>query len=457
MKNIKIDLGIYIMLLLFVLVQSCGKKWLEEKPDKSLVVPENINDFQLVLDDYNIFNVNQSIGLGEIAAGDFYITFSAWQSLFTVQEKSAYIWAPTSNFYNGEQSVDWVNAYERILKANIVLDGIAKITPADNEQQDWSNVKGSALFFRAFDFFNLAQEYCVSFNQATANTDLGLPLRLTYDVNIQIKRSTLQQTYERIINDVKASSELLSVKPQHKTRPSKEAAYALLARIYLVMGYYDDAGKYADLVLKIQSELLDYNKLNSSASFPVTRFNREVIFHSLFSYGIFGATKLTVEPGLYSTYSTSDLRKTMFFTSNANGMTFKGNYSGDRSLFGGFAVDEIYLIRAEARARNGAIEDALADLNRLRRSRWRGNYQDLSSEEPKTVLDYVLAERRIELAFRGIRWMDLRRLNKDAQYAVTLTRTLNGITYTLTPGDKRVVFPIDEEELRLSGITQNQR
>ena len=153
MKNIKINLGIYTLLLLFVLAQSCGEKWLEEKPDRSLVVPKKISDFQLILDNHGLFNTNQSIGLGEIAAGDFYITFSAWQSLFTVQEKSAYIWAPTSNFYNGEQSVDWVNAYERILKANIVLDGIAKITPADNEQQDWSNVKGSALFFRAFDFF----------------------------------------------------------------------------------------------------------------------------------------------------------------------------------------------------------------------------------------------------------------------------------------------------------------
>lgn len=455
MKNIKINLGIYTLLLLFVLAQSCGEKWLEEKPDRSLVVPKKISDFQLILDNYGLFNTNQSIGLGEIGAGDFYITPSAWQSLFTVQEKSAYIWAPTLNFYNGEQSADWTNAYQRILNANVVLEAMAKINPVGNENQDWNNVKGSALFFRGFDFFNLAQEYCVCYDSASADTDLGLPLRLTYDVNVQVSRSTLRQTYNRIIDDVKTSAELLNTNPKYKTRPSKEAAYALLARIYLAMDDYNQAGKYADLVLKIQPELLDYNKLNALDAFPFMRFNTEVIFHSVLSYGIFNASRLNVDPALYATYSTDDSRKTLFFTSN--GMTFKGSYSGDKNLFGGLAIDEVYLIRAETNARHGELKAALADLNYLRRKRWRGNYQDLSSANPNAVLDYVLIERRRELVFRGVRWTDLRRLNKEIRYAVTLTRKLNGVTYTLPPGDKRFVFPIDEEELRLSGISQNQR
>lgn len=445
--------GILISLLMFT---SCGKNWLEAKPDKAQVIPKTINDFQSLLDNSTLFNANQSVGLGEIAAGDFYTTFSIWKSLVNVQEKSAFVWADTEGFYIGEPSIDWVNAYQRILNANIVLEGIAKVRPESTEQSDWNNVKGSALFFRAFDFFNLAQEYCVTYSPATSDTDLGLPLRLEYDVNIQLKRSNLQSTYDQIVSDLKTAAELLGTKPLYKTRPSKEAAYALLARLYLAIENYEQAGIYADMALKIQSTLLDYSKLNTTASFPLPRFNAEVIFHSVFSYNILLPTRLIVEPALYDSYVTEDGRKGLF-ANGANGITYKGSYNGDRNMFGGLATDELYLIRSEARARNGQLSLALDDFNLLLRSRWKGIYHDLQSSDPVIVLNYILQERRKELVFRGIRWMDLRRLNKDSRFAVTLKRTINGIIYTLPPNDKKYVFPIDENEVRLSGIQQNER
>jgi hypothetical protein len=451
-------MGFAGMFILFLLVLcSCGKEWLEAKPDKSQAVPKTIKDFQTLLDNSALFNTNQSVGLGEISAGDFYTTFSIWQSLFNIQEKSAYVWADTENFYIGEQSLDWMKGYERILNANIVLEGLKKMKPESSEQEDWNNAKGSALFFRSVDFFNLMQEYCVSYRSATANTDPGLPLRLEYDVNIQLKRSSLQQTYDQIISDLKTAADFLNTKPQFKTRPSKEAAYAFLARVYLLTENYEQAGLYADKALQIQSGLLDYSKLNSAVSFPLARFNAEVIFHSVFNYSILLPTRLIVDPVLYSSYATDDGRRMLFFTNGVNGITYKGSYNGDRSLFGGLATDELYLIRAEVMARNGQLALALEDVNLLLRKRWKGVYPDFQSSDPAVVLRYVLQERRKELIFRGIRWMDLRRLNKDSQFGITLTRTLNGITYTLLPNDKKYVFPIDENEVRLSGIQQNER
>lgn len=445
----------FVMLLL--ILQSCGKDWLEAKPDKSLVVPETIKDYQSLLDNVSLFNTVQASGLGEIGAGDFYITNAGWEGLANQQERSAYVWAPTPDFYGDDVSLDWANAYKRILNANVILAGIEKIKPLESEQQDWNIVKGSALFFRAFDFFNLAQEYCVAYNSSSASTDLGLPLRLDYDVNVKLKRSTLQQTYEQIIKDLESAIDLLATKPLFKTRPSKEAAYALLARVYLTMDNYERAGYYADLALQIQSGLLDYSKLNANATFPVARFNAEVIFHSTFYYGTFIGTRLIVMPDLFNDYDINDCRRTVFFTTNVNGLTFKGSYNGDRNFFSGLSTAEMYLIRAEVKARAGVLPEALADLNTVRKNRWKGAYNDLNSTDQNVVLGYVLKERRKELVFRGIRWMDLRRLNKDSRYAVTLTRTINGKTYTLPPNDKRYVLPIDEEEIRLSGIHQNER
>jgi hypothetical protein len=444
-------------LLFLAIFQSCGKEWLEVKPDKSLIVPKSVEDYQKLIDNSSLFNNGQSIGMGEIGAGDFYLVFAGWESLFNKQEKSAYIWAPTENFYGTEQSVDWVNGYRRILNANVILEGINKVRSTSSEQQSWNNVKGSALFFRAFDYFNLAQEYCIGYDLNTASTNLGLPLRTEYDVNVKVQRSNLQQTYDRIIGDLLLAVDLLGTSPAYKTRPSKQAVYALLARVYLVMEKYQEAGYYSDLALQVQSDLLDYKTLNDKSPYPLERFNVEVIFQSTFFYGTFSTSRLIVKSELYDSYSNNDCRKYLYFMANTYGMTFRGSYSGDRNLFGGLTTGELYLIRAEARVRNNQIELALADLNLLRKKRWKSNYQDLTGNNALNVLKLILQERQRELAFRGIRWTDLRRLNKDDQFAVTLTRTMDGTTYKLLPNDKKYVIPIDEEELRLGGIEQNER
>jgi tetratricopeptide (TPR) repeat protein len=444
---------------LLLVSQSCNDSWLDAKPDKSMVVPKAIADYQALLDNSTqTFNVAQPTGLGEVSAGDFYISFASWSSLFTKQEKSAYVWAPTDRFYEGELSSGWEQGYKRILTANLSLEGIEKIKFTQADRLAWNNVKGSALFFRSFDFFNLSQVYCKAYSPSSAHADLGLPLRVESNVNNQVKRSTVQQTYDQIIKDLKSAGQLLGIAPLSKTRPSKEAVFALLARAYLSMENYDQAEVYADSALQIQYKLLDYSTLNANAAYPIGRFNTETIFHSSFTYGIFNASRLIVEPDLISAYSGDDLRRVVFFKPVANGgMTFKGNYSGDKSLFGGLATDELYLIRAECKARAGDLNAALSDLNKLLRSRWKGKYQDVVSQDQGAVLSVILKERRKELVFRGLRWSDLRRLNRDSRFAVAITRTLNDQVYQLLPGDKRYVLPIPEQEVKLGGILQNER
>ncbi|MBE9603010.1 RagB/SusD family nutrient uptake outer membrane protein [Pedobacter sp. MC2016-24] len=444
----------FFSLLLF---QSCGKEWLDAKPDKSLLIPKSIEEYQALLDNFTVFNSTQVSSLAEIGSGDFFLSTASFQSLFSVQEKSAYIWAPTATFYVGELSGDWAAGYKRILNANLILYGVAQIKPSAAQEQSWREVKGSALFFRAFNFFNLAQEYCVAYVPASASTDLGLCLRLDYDVNIASKRSNLQETYDRILSDLEEAGQLMNANAQFKSRPSKEAVYALMARVYLAMENYERAGYYADLALQIQAGLIDYSKLTAGVSYPISKVNAEVIFQGVFSYGIFTASKLTVVPELFNAYDPKDLRRSIFFTSNANGMTFKGNYSGDKNQFCGLATDEMYLIRAESAARSGHVSAALADLNYLLKNRWMGNYVPINISDPVLVLEYILKERRKELLFRGLRWQDLRRLNRDSRFAKTLSRVLDGNTYVLYPNDSRYVFPLDEEELRMTGIQQNIR
>ncbi|MGY0036939.1 RagB/SusD family nutrient uptake outer membrane protein [Pedobacter sp. NJ-S-72] len=127
-------------------------------------------------------------------------------------------------------------------------------------------------------------------------------------------------------------------------------------------------------------------------------------------------------------------------------------------FFDGLAVDELYLIRAEAYARVGNAASAINDLNVLLKSRWStGKYVDIVATTADDALLKVITERRKELTMRGLRWSDLRRLNKDSKFSKTLSRTAQGITYTLPPNDLRYTLLIPQEVISNSPIAQNPR
>lgn len=437
---------------------SCKKDWLDAKPDKSLVVPSTLKDYQALLDNSsNAFNVDQP-AFGEISSGDFYIQYSNWQSLFTYPEKNCYIWA-SDIFGGGQDYGDWNTPYKQVFYANVVLEGVEKISPATFEQEAWNNLKGSALFYRAYAFYNLVQTFAKPYAKTTAGNDLGIPLRLNSDVKQKSARASVQQCYDQIINDLLQAKELLPIKPEYKTRPSIPACFAMLARTYLSMSDYQRSLAYADSCLKFYSQLLDYNTLDSTSSNPVPLFNVEDIFHSvLLAYYIFDPSNLIVDSSLRQSYTANDLRRCIFFFDNNGYISYKGSYDQTTLLYGGLATDEVYLTRAECYARMGNAALAMNDLNSLLEKRWRtGTFVPLQAGNADEALSIILKERHKELVFRGIHWNDLRRLNSDPHFAITLTRKLDSQSYSLPPGDPRYIFPIPNNEIELSGIEQNPR
>ena len=101
----------------------------------------------------------------------------------------------------------------------------------------------------------------------------------------------------------------------------------------------------------------------------------------------------------------------------------------------------------------------MADLNAVLIKRWKtGTYVNATAASADIALKLILSEKRKELAFSGSnRWEELRRLNDDPVLAVALKRVVNGVEYTLAPASIRYVLPIPDNEIRLSGIPQNQR
>jgi len=244
--------------------------------------------------------------------------------------------------------------------------------------------------------------------------------------------------------------------------PSKQAAYAFLARVYLTMGKYDKATLYADSALRINGKLMDYNTLSTSVTLPFSITNDEIIYQSYLAQANPASNVITtqgysIDTLLYQTYHDNDLRKVLYFQVTGKNINKKRGYSGSILNSNGLATDEMYLIRAEGYARDGLLENALADLNSLLAKRFKmGTFAPITGLGQQQLLDKILLERRKELVWRGLRWNDIRRLNSEGR-AITLTRNLDGKVYTLPPNDKRYALPIPPDVIAFSGIPQNER
>jgi starch-binding outer membrane protein, SusD/RagB family len=450
---------VYHIFILCLGLFSCNKKeFLDEKPRSDLFVPTTLEDFQALLD--NDVAMNLTPVLGELSADNYYILQSSWAPL-TTKEKNAYTWEKDT--YGGEgKVVDWNTPYEQVLYTNVVLDGLKNVARTAENQQRWNTVKGGALFMRAYAFYNLAQVFALPYNAATANTDLGIPLKLSPNVDEKIQRSTLEQTYTQILKDLLEAKTLLpDTISSLRIRPNKPAAFAQLARVYLSMRQYDNAGTYADSSLQLYNALIDYNYRDANSTRPFDKLNIETMYQSKFVEtnvlkGISGSG--LVDTNLYNSYSPNDLRRTLFFYTTPFGrINFKGSYTGLITSFSGLATDETYLIRAECRARAKDVTRAMNDLNTLLQQRWKtGSFVPFTATTWQEALDTILIQRRKELPCRGVRWTDIRRLNLETPN-IKPVRFINNLPYDLPVNSSRYALPIPPDAQQLGNYIQNER
>lgn len=463
--------NLYIVACFFLLIGCSKSEFLGENPNRSQIVPTTLADFQAILDrDIEMNGVGSTArgpvpGIGEAASDSYYVTDADFNGMLQPQIQNYYLWAAKP--YVGDAVYDWDYPYLVIFSTNVVLKGLEDLSPQSVDTRQYNAVKGQALFHRAHAYFQLAQIFAPPYDKDNVAGKWGLPLRLEADLNEHIKRSTLQETYDFIIGDLSEAKSLLTTDVQIRTRPSKQAAFGLLARTYLIMQDYQLAYAYADSCLQLAGNLLDYNEVNGQLPYPFVEGSQErseVIFacnmisRPLMSYP-FRPTFARVDSLLYASYEEHDLRKKVFFNKEKNGVSFKGSYDGREYNFAGLAIDEVSLIRAEAAARLGNTELALDDLNRLKMVRWDKNvtFQPYTANTPEEVLLHVLDERKKELLFRGLRWSDLRRLNLEGRQ-ITIERRINGEIYSLLPNDPRYVYPIPNEVIAFHpDMPQNER
>ena len=324
----------------------------------------------------------------------------------------------------------WQAAYTGISRANNVLAAIP--TVGDLDEGDAGQFRGEALFLRALNYHTLVRWFG------------GVPVvtepTWRIDESVFVARNTQAEVYARIMADLQEAIILL---PGSNTeyRATRHAARALMARVALDMGSYAQARDMASAVITSGAYSLveDFNQLwqveNTSemilsAQYTVNDPNSLAFW--FFTYNLGGRFGFAPTSDLYNAYAANrnpflqgvndrERRNGTIGFDADEGELYGRKYfriaTGDDNV-PVLRLAEMYLIRAEANARLGAApEVVLADVNVVRR---RAGLPDLTAANTTNLLGAILNERRLEFAFEGHRFFDLRRILGPAAAAAFL-------------------------------------
>jgi tetratricopeptide (TPR) repeat protein len=450
----------YCLGVLFI--TGCDKEFLDAKPDKSLLIPSTLEDYEKIIYNEQIMNLFGP-GVSNLCSDDAYISDVVMNGdRLSDNEKKAYVWDNTM-FDAAKVGTDWTECYERIFYANVVLEGLVRLKPTVIDLTKWNKLYGSALFFRALGHYQLLNVFSSIYNETDADSQLGIPLRLSADINDRSGRSTIKESYYAVVSDLQKSISYLDKKVDRASLPDQASSWALLARVYLAMSKFPEASNSANEALNINNALIDYNLLDLNSSKPIpapmpVNNNVEVLFFSQYTgkwrfpdYGY-------VNPDLIALYTPNDIRNKVFFKNvGVNLHQFVGSYNRTALLFNGLTTAEMLLIKAECLIRTGMVIETKQVLSKLQEKRYlKGTAPNLNLLTEKELLQEVLLERRRELVFRDIRWSDMKRLNLEKDFQTTIIRKVNGTEYTLLPNSTMYVLPIPYLlELELNDLTQN--
>ncbi len=356
------------------------------------------------------------------------------------------LYANTQISNNGSISTLWTEHYSSIYQVNNCLEAVPGGTSISETFK--KQLTGELKVVRAYYYFNLV------------NLWGGVPIVTTtdYKINGTLTRSTTDEVYAQIIADLTdAQTKLKANYPSAgHVRPNLYTATALLAKVYLYKGQWQNAYDAADQVIRsgAYSLVTDLARVFLDGS-------AEAIWQ-LPSNGSYYATgdavKFTVTSGLTPVFPVSsfllnafeagDQRKVKWIGTSLAGTTmytFPAKYKNATTAANTPAEDlvvlrlgELYLIRAEAAARLNNTDGAIADLNLIRGRAGLGPTAAVSQID---VLNAIMHERQIELCFEGgNRWFDLKRWGT----AVTVLSAEKPGWQSATP----LVYPIPYSELR---------
>jgi hypothetical protein len=373
----------------------------------------------------------------------------------------------------------WSNAYIAINQLNLILEAIPKVTTLSAATKN--SFEGQASMLRGLLYFELARAFGYEPLVAVKESDRGaVPLMKTGVLDLaqidRLPRASINEVYDFIYADLtNAVTKLATVTTLSTSYANKGAANALFSRVALYRGDYANAIKYANDALASGIGVFQakdaYVPAWRVATHPEAMF--QIVYQANENIGVntslqttyttlvqLGNTATTGGFGdlvptaaLLASFETGDVRRNLY----ERGTAGRGTAEIECTKFFGrtgsvnldnipvIRISEMYLNRAEALALTGKEADALVDVNRIRTR---------AGLDPKTALTgaaliaEIANQRRIEFAFEGHRFFDLKRRGQD----IIKAAPAQNLVYT----DFRILAPIPNREIQAnSSLKQN--
>jgi tetratricopeptide (TPR) repeat protein len=381
----------------------------------------------------------------------------------------------------------WSALYEGIKRANVVIEKVPLIDMNPGLRERYV---AEASFLRGLYYFDLVRAFG------------GVPEVTTTTPETNLRRSTAAEIFSLVISDLGYAADHLPEKsaygPDDAGRATRGAAKALLARVYLFMGDFENAEKYAlEVIISDEYDLepvfADANGKNGEhgveSVFEIGAMEVEGSGGNQYAntQGVRGSPnrgwgfnrpsldlRNSFEPGDPRLDATIiDLGETL------DGILILGDgTTPDQVLENGNVVEvecynqkvwypgnntitqwghnrrliryaDVLLMAAEALNENDNPDDALLYLNEVRRRARQGNESilpDITVTEKSALRNIVLEERRHELALEGHRFWDLVRTGR----AATVLGPLGFVA------GKHELLPIPQNEIDISQGTLEQ-
>jgi len=314
-----------------------------------------------------------------------------------------------------------------------------------------SRLEGEARFVRALAHFYLINLW----------GDAPLVLGTDFTLNNIITKSPMDDVYIQIVDDLSFAKSVLpadfSWSNGERVRLNKFAAEAMLARVYLFTGRWPEAaaeatGLIESTLFQLEPSLDDVFKKNSRETilqlWTDQRPNELLTFYAD-EFG--GPLNGALSEGFVSGFEAGDQRLVKWVELLTFGgqpiyrpLKYRSLSLPSEEYSAVLRLAEQFLIRAEARAKQGDLSGGEADLNVIRQRAGLAEVSGLTSTE---LLQAILLERRSELFTEwGHRWLDLKRTN-----------SAEAILMPIKPGWRKEaeLYPIPESQILTNNIGQN--
>lgn len=468
----------FIVLLLFAVpfMTSC-ENFLSNEPRSSYSNESlGVNEGDL---DEKTYTANEIESLLSGAYGDFKSEYFQldFYLIGEAQSDNAYAGADNPNMFEVEEwrlsatnqlvGRDWGYLYGMVSKTNTVIQHVGNVQGLSEEQR--SRILGEASFIRAWAYFDIVRLWK---NIPIITRDVsGINARNIEEVYAILypESSTAEEVYELILSDLEVAFTRVRTSAPDKGYATRGAVSGLLARVHAELGNWNEVIDHSQQVMAGGYSLLpDYESLwngsvenSSEAIFEVNYYNWDTggnwgvfMFRGTdwkkFNTPSFNLVTVFQDEGDNVRLGSSiEFRNVSgvwsdrhWNTANYPFMNKYRNETGSQNFIL-MRLADIMLLKAEAHANLGQTQDAMDLVNAVRARVGLGN---VSASNRDQALDLVLRERRLELAFEGQRFFDLKRSGRALEIMSNQRNQLGmGLNYNIV--DYAMTWPVPQSEL----------